>query len=174
MDDFRSPNQPKINQKSNNKSTQEPNNQNNKKYESDVFPVEFATSAMSCYDEQLTNMVPRSLPKILSNQHLNLHPFWTQLGSILGGLGGASWSQVGTQRLQKSIQKAIQKMITFWIAPRSMFGGFWLQLAPQEGGVKMFGLFCTRSLLEPSWGHLGPKIAQDISKRPLGTDPGGF
>ena len=128
---------------------------------------------MSCWGQKSIKMEPRSFSKQLSNQHPNLHRFWSQLGSILGGFWEPSWGQVGTKSLQKSVQKAIQKMITFWIAPRSIFGGFWLQLALQEEGENVW-VFGTFSLLEPPWGHLGPKIAQELSKRPLGTDPSGF
>ena len=42
----------------------------------------FATAALPCYNEQSIKMVPRSLPKPLSNQHPNLHRFGSQLGSI--------------------------------------------------------------------------------------------
>ena len=117
-------------------------------------------------------MVPRSFPKQLSNQHPNLHRFWDQLGSIWGGFWEPSWSQVGTKSLQKWIQKATQQMITFWIAPRSIFGRFWLQLGSQEGVKNVLG-FYTFSLLEPTWGHLGPKIAQDLSKTLFWNDPTG-
>ena len=70
-------------------------------------------------------MVPRSLPKQLSNQHPNLDRFWNQLGFILGGFGEPSWSQVGTKSLQKSIQKVIKKSITFRIALGTNFDRFW-------------------------------------------------
>ena len=82
-------------------------------------------------------VVPKSLPKPLSNEHPNLHRFLFQLGSILARFGEPSWSQIGTKSLQKSIQKTLQKMINFWFAPRSFFDRFCLQLAPQMGSQKL-------------------------------------
>ena len=78
-------------------------------------------------------MLPRSLPKQLSNQHPNLDRFWNQRGSILGGFGEPSWSQDRTKSLQKSIQRMIKKMITFWMALEPDFSQFWLQLGGSRG-----------------------------------------
>ena len=86
-----------------NHSTNHPNSTRSKNQKS-VFRIgrasEFVPSAMSCYDEKSIKMVPRSLPKPLSNQHPNLHRFLFQLGSILGGFWEPCWSQVGTKSLQ--------------------------------------------------------------------------
>ena len=123
---------------------------------------------MSCDDDKSIKMLPISLPKQLSNQHPNLHRCWSQLGSILGGFGEPSWSQVGTKSLQKSIQKAIQKMITFWIAPRSSFRGFWPELAPQEGGENvLFFLYIFAS--SPLGAILGPRSPKTSQRGLLGA-----
>ena len=146
-----------------NHSTNHPNSTRSKNQKS-VFrigrAIEFVPSAMSCYDEKSIKMVPRSLPKPLSNQHPNLHRFLFQLGSILGGLWEPSWSQVGTKLLQKSIQKVIQKMITFWIALGIDFDRFWSQLGGLGGGESSH----FSHLLLVSWCLLGPRCSPDPSK----------
>ena len=113
----------------------------------------FATSAMPCWCKKSTNMVPRALQKQLSNQHPNLHRFWNQLGSILGGFWEPSWNQVGTKSLQKSIQKISKKIITFWISFGPIFGGFWPPTSTSKG-VQRNGFW-------RSWGGLGPSWIQD-------------
>ena len=60
---------------------------------------------------KIDKIVPRTCQKQPSNRHHNLHRFWNQLGSILGGIWEPSWSQVGTKSLQKSIPQIIQKSI---------------------------------------------------------------
>ena len=130
---------------------------------------------MLCWGQKSIKIVPTSFQKQLSNRCSNLHRFESQLDSILGGFWGSRWSPIGSKSLQKSIPKTIKKMITFWIAPRSNFGGFWPQLGPQERKP----LFNFWSIFR-SWGPLGPKISprplqeaswdpQDPSKSPLGT-----
>ena len=89
------------------------------------FCILLATSAISCYVENLIKMLPTSFQKQLSNQHPNLNRFWSQLGTNLGGFWGPRWSQDGTKSLQQSIFKTIKKMITFWIASRSIFDRSW-------------------------------------------------
>ena len=127
-------------------------------------------------DKKSFKMVPTSFQKQLSKQHSNLHRFWSQLVSILGAFGVPRWGQVGSKWLQKSIPKTIKKMITFWIASRSIFDGFWAQLGPQEGKA-IFGFWS----IFRSWSPLGPKSPprplqeaswdpQEPSKRPLGID----
>ena len=99
-------------------------------------------------------MEPRSLPKQVSNQHPNLHRFWSQLDSILGGFGEPSWSQVGTKSLQKSIPKMIKKTITISMASGWIFDSFGLQKGSPRGPPEL-----TFRGLRASWGRLGAKMA---------------
>ena len=95
-----------------NHSTNHPNSTRSKNQKS-VFRIgrasEFVPSAMLCCVQNSIKNGPRSIKKHLSNQHPNLHRFWNQLGSILGGFWEPSWSQVGTKWLQKSIPKTMKK-----------------------------------------------------------------
>ena len=122
----------------------------------------FATSAMSCCDKTSIKIVPRSLRKQLSNQHPNLDRFWSQLGSILRRLWGSRWSQDGTKSLQQSIQKTITKMITFWIASRSIFDRFW---AP-TWGVQRGPFVVCRATFSPLEPLLEPECAKALPKSP--------
>ena len=101
------------------------------------FTMFFATSAMPCCGKKSTRMLPRAFQKHLSNQHPNLHRFWNQLGSILGGLWEPSWSQVGTKSLQKSIPKVIKITITISMASGWIFDRFWLPTCLPRGGPRM-------------------------------------
>ena len=111
-------------------------------------------------------MVPTSFQKQLSNQHPNLAPFWSQLGTILGGFWQPRWGQVGTKSLQKSIFKTIKKMITFWIASRSIFDRFWAPKWPPNGRNQRLHFGALWAL----GGLLGPRWPQDPSKTSPGTD----
>ena len=102
-------------------------------------------------------MVPRAFQKHLSNQHPNLHRFWSQLGPILGGFWRSRWGQDGTKSLQKSIPKTIQKNIIFLIAPRSIFERFWGPSWPPIGETNL-SILEIFSILEPSWAQEPPKI----------------
>ena len=77
-----------------------------------VFCMVFATSAMPCWGKKSIKIVPRALPKQLSNRHPNLHRFGSQLGSILGWLWQPSSSQTYTKSLETSIHK-ITKNVYF-------------------------------------------------------------
>ena len=81
----------------------------------------FATSAMSCCSKKSIKLVPTSIKKQLSNRHSNLHRFWSQLGSILGGFWRPRWDQIGT----KSIPKSIRKWLSFWTLFGRLLGLFW-------------------------------------------------
>ena len=113
--------------------------------------------------------MPRPFQKQLSNQHPNLHRFWSQLGSILGGFGGPRWGQVGTKSLQKSIFKSIKKMIIFLIALGTDFDRFW---APTWGiwGGESSPFSDPLIFFLVSWGLLGPRWPQDPSKDDFGFD----
>ena len=110
-------------------------------------------------------MMPRSLPKQLSNQHPNLDRFWNQLGSILGRFWEPSWSQDRTKSLPKSIPRMIKKMITFWMPLEIDFDQVWLQFGGVQGGPFVYFL-ATFSLLGPSWLQDGLKMAPRGLKRP--------
>ena len=125
----------------------------------------FATSAMPCWGKKSTKMVPRAFPKQLSNQHPNLHRFWSQLASILGGFWEPSWGQVGTKSLQKSIQKMIKKMITFWMALGSDFWRFWLPLGGSRGDPRMDPRMTFGGLFG-SWGPDPPKSPPRAPQEP--------
>ena len=124
----------------------------------------FNTSAMSCCGKKSIKMVPTSFQKQPSNQHPNLNRFWSQLGTILGGLWGPRWSQDGTKSLQQSIFKTIKKMITFWIASRSIFDRFWEpKWLPNGRNQRLqFGAFwALGGLLGPRWAKMAPRPLQD-------------
>ena len=70
------------------------------------------------------------MKKQISNQHSNLHRFWSQLGSILGGFWKPRWGQVGTKPIPKSIFKSIIKTIIFRIALGADFDRFWIPKWP--------------------------------------------
>ena len=117
---------------------------------------------MLCCGNKSIKIVPRSIQTHLSNQHPNLHRFWSQLGPILGRVGRPSWGQVGTKSVQKSITKMIIKMITFRIALGTNFDRFWApRWAPRGGPRNHFSR--SLGLLGPSWGQDGPRPLQDSS-----------
>ena len=124
---------------------------------------------MLCHVEKSIQMVPTSFQKQLSNQHPNLAPFWTQLGTILGGFWEPRWGQVGTKSLQKSIFKKIKKMITFRIASRSIFGGFGAQNGPQMGVTNVY-ILEHFGLLGVSWAQDGPKTPPRRPPAPILDD----
>ena len=134
---------------------------------------------MSSCGKKSIKMVPTSFQEQLSNQHPNLHRFWSQLGPIFGGgVGRPSWGQVGTKSVQKSITKVIIKMITFRIALGTNFDRFWApRWAPRGGPRNHFSR--SLGLLGLSWGQDGPKIPprtpktlQEPPKRPPKIDFG--
>ena len=89
-------------------------------------------------------MVPRSLPKQVSNQHPNLHRFWNKFRSILGGFWEPSWHQIApkvdAQRYQKNDH----------LSDRS-----WEQLS-----------WILASIWEPRWSLKPPSRSQDRAKTP--------
>ena len=128
------------------------------------FCIHLATSATSCYVENLIKMLPTSFQKQLSNQHPNLNRFWSQLGTNLGGFWGPRWSQDGTKSLQLSIFKTIKKMITFWIASRSIFDRFWIPKWLPHGRNQslQFGAFwALGGLSGQRWAKMAPRPLQD-------------
>ena len=108
---------------------------------------------------------PTSIKKHLSNQHPNLHRFWSQLGPILGRFSGPRCGQVGTKSLQKSIFKCIRKMTTFRIALGTNFDRFWAPTWPPRG-VTFVYKFDHLRFLGPTWGHLGAKMAPRPTQDP--------
>ena len=124
-------------------------------------------SAMLCWNEKLTKIIPTCFRKQVSNRCSELHQFYNQLGSILGRFWLPFWLQVGSKWLKKSIPKFIKKpmpsCIDFW----STFGRVWHQIGPQLGAknVCYVGL-CW--LLEPSWTQDGPWTSPRGPQPPLG------
>ena len=110
-------------------------------------------------------MVPRAFPKQLSNQHPNLHRFWSQLGPIWGRFWEPTGGQVGTKSLQNSIPKVIKKMITFRIALGTDFDGFWAPTWPPKAETNLWFLEHF-GLLGPSWGQDPPKTPQELPRHP--------
>ena len=129
----------------------------------------FATSAISCCSKKSIKLVPTSIKNQLSNQHPNLHRFWSQLGPIWGWVWEPRWGQVGTKSLQKSIFKTIKKMITFRIASRSIFGWFWAQNGPQMGVTNVY-ILEHFGLLGVSWAQDGPKTPPRRPPAPILDD----
>ena len=120
---------------------------------------------MPCWGKKSTKINPKSITKQLSNQHPNLHRFWSQLGLIFDGFWRPSWDQIGTKSVQKSITKVIIKMITFRIALGTNFDRFWApRWAPRGGPRNHFSR--SLGLLGPSWGQDGPKIPPRTPKTP--------
>ena len=118
-------------------------------------------------------MMPRSLPKQLSNQHPNLDRFWNQIGSILKWLWELIWSQVGTKSLQKSIEKVIKKMIAFCIALGTDFDRFGSQ--PEGLGVRTRSPFALLfGVLVPLGAKMPPRPLQDPPRELQGPILGGF
>ena len=123
---------------------------------------------MSSCGKKSMKIKPTSFQKQLSNQHSNLHRFWSQLRRILGGFWEPRWGQVGTKSLPKSIFKVIIKMITFRIALGTDFDRFSApRWAPRGGPRNHFSRFL--GLLGPSWGQDGPKTPPRTPQDPPRT-----
>ena len=56
--------------------------------------------------------------------------FWIQLGSVWGGFGGASWCQNLKKIDLNMYYKNDDVCGCLYVALRSNFDGFWLQLGP--------------------------------------------
>ena len=100
--------------------------------------------------------------KHLSNQHSNLHRFWSQLGPILGRFWKPKWGQDGTKSLQKSILESIKKTITPRVALGTNFERFWAPTWPPRG-VTFVYKFEHLKVLVPSW---APRPTQDLPRPP--------
>ena len=102
-------------------------------------------------------------PKVYQKINATLHGFWSQLGSILGGVWGPRWGQVGTKSLQKSIFKSMINMIAFQIALGTDFDRFWAPTwSPNRPRISQLGA------------KIGPRPPQDPSKtsqNPLKSSP---
>ena len=83
-------------------------------------------------------------------------------GLHFGRVGGSFWHQNGTKLVKKSIQKSIKKMITFWMALRSNFVGFWLPSWCPRGVTDLY-IFDHFWLLGPSWPQDPPRPLQEAS-----------
>ena len=70
-------------------------------------------------------MVPRSLPKQVSNQHPNLHRFWNQFGSILGGFWEPSWHQIASKVDAQRYQKNDHLLDRSWNQFSSILASIW-------------------------------------------------
>ena len=127
-------------------------------------PTRIGTLATLRWAQNLINIVQDPQKKHPSNQHPNLKRFWSQLGTILGGFGGPRWSRDGSKSLQQSIFKTIKKMITFWIASRSIFDGFGEPKSLPNGRNRSlhFGAFWgLGGLFGPRWAKMAPRPLQD-------------
>ena len=89
-------------------------------------------------------MVPRSLPKQVSNQHPNLHRFWNQFGCILGGFWEPSWHQIASKVDAQRYQKNDHLLDRSW----NQFS--WI----------------LASICEPRWSPKPPSWSQDRAKTP--------
>ena len=108
----------------------------------------------------------RSKIKQKIGQHLDpiFDGFWSQLGSILGGLWRPSWRQVGTKCHQNPTPKPIKKLITFWEPSGAILNGFWLPKAPASCVqlALMLALGAKMGPRRPKKSQEAPKIASKI------------
>ena len=114
----------------------------------------FNTSAMSCCGKKSIKMVPTSFQEQLSNQHPNLHRFWSQLGFIFGGVWGPRWDQIAS-KIDLQIHQKIDH-----ISDRS-WDRFWPILGPN--------LEPKTAQDPPSWSQDAPKTLQIGAK--MGPKP---
>ena len=108
---------------------------------------------MPCWGKKSIKIHPKSITKQLSNQHPNLHRFWSQLGFIFGGVWEPRWDQIAS-KIDLQIHQKIDH-----ISDRS-WDRFWPILGPN---------------LEPkiaqdpaSWSQDAPKTPQIGAKMGLG------
>ena len=113
-----------------------------------------ATSAMPCWGKKSIKIHPKSITKQLSNQHPNLHRFWSQLGFIFGGVWGPRWDQIAS-KIDLQIHQKIDH-----ISDRS-WDRFWLILGPN--------LEPKTAQDPPSWSQDAPKTLQIGAK--IGPKP---
>ena len=116
------------------------------KYQKSIKNVKLSTilaiSAMPCWGENSINIRPKSITKQLSNQHPNLHRFWSQLGFIFGWVWGPSSVQIAS-KIDLQIHQKIDH-----ISDRS-WDRFWSILGP----------------------NLAPKSAPKPTQEPSKIDP---
>ena len=116
-----------------------------------------ANSTMSCcwkIDENGAKIPSKITLKLTSQLACILDPN----GLHFGRVGGSFWHQNSTKLVKKSIQKSIKKMITFWMALRSNFVGFWLPSWCPRGVTDLY-IFYHFWLLGPSWPQDPPKTS---------------
>ena len=83
-----------------------------------------------------------------------LKPTWLHFWRFLGAKLAPSWHQIAS----KIDLKNHQKIITFYIASRPIFGGFWPPTSTSKG-VQRNGFWSSWGGLELSWGQDGPKTS---------------
>ena len=98
---------------------------------------------MPCWGKKWIKIHPKSITKQLSNQHPNLHRFWSQLGFIFGrGLG----AKMGPNRFKNRSSNPSKN----WSHFRSLLGSILADFGPQLGAQN-----------RPRPGLLEPRCAQD-------------
>ena len=89
----------------------------------------------------------------------NLAPFWD-------GFGSQDRAKLAPNRCKNRSSKRSTKMITSWIAPKSIFNRFWAPNGPKMGVTNVYILDTLGS-----WGSLGPKMGQNGPKTPPRRPP---
>ena len=97
---------------------------------------------MPCWGKKSIKIHPKSITKQLSNQHPNLHRFWSQLGFIFGGVWEPRWDQIAS-KIDLQIHQKIDH-----ISDRS-WDRFWPILGPN--------LELKMAQDPPSWSQDAPK-----------------
>ena len=107
--DFGPQNQQKINQKSFQKSTQQPNSQNSKKYKKEPKGFLYFLLLRQCF--VVYKMQQKTVPHSSKNTSQSNTPTWIDFGANLAPLWGRwepRWGQIRTKSLQNSIFKSIK------------------------------------------------------------------
>ena len=111
------------------------------------------------------NILPKTSLKSTPKLGSILDPTWHHFGRVLGAKMGPSWHQIASKiNLQND-----QKMITFWIASKSIFGRFWSQNGPQMGVTNVY-ILEHFGLLGVSWAQDGPKTPPRRPPAPILDD----
>ena len=105
----------------------------------------FVPSAMLCCIQNSIKIDSKSIKKHSSNQHPNLHRFWSQLGFIFGGVWEPRWDQIAS-KIDLQIHQKIDH-----ISDRS-WDRFWPILGPN--------LELKMAQDPPSWSQDAPKSPQ--------------
>ena len=123
------------------------------------------------------NILQKTILKTMPQLRWILVPTWHHFGRILGAKMGPSWSQMALNIDSKNNEK----IITFWMALRSSFYDFGVQLGGSRGGpvgVRRQTFLALGAVLDPRWAPDHPKTSPRRLLGPilkdLGSQIGGF